>query len=82
MMETKRLEMVYLELKYCERCGGLWFRQRGDSQVYCESCSQQCSEVADHENGAGISYARLKRSLVSDRRMVDFLAVCPQEGKA
>jgi DNA-directed RNA polymerase subunit RPC12/RpoP len=27
-----------LELKYCERCGGLWLRLQGDSEVYCPSC--------------------------------------------
>lgn len=27
-----------VELKYCERCGGLWLRLRGNSEVYCASC--------------------------------------------
>lgn len=81
-METERLEMVYLELKYCERCGGLWFRQKGESQVYCESCSLQWSEMVASDNEAGVSYAGLKRGFSSDRRMIDFVAVCPQEGKA
>jgi Zn-finger nucleic acid-binding protein len=27
-----------VELKYCERCGGLWLRTGGDSEVYCASC--------------------------------------------
>lgn len=29
---------VILELKYCERCGGLWLRCRGDEESYCENC--------------------------------------------
>ena len=81
-METERLEFVYLELKYCERCGGLWLRQRGEPQVYCETCSQQWSEVASANSDAGTSYARLKRSVASDRRVVDFLMICPPEGEA
>ena len=27
-----------VELKYCERCGGLWLRPRGTHQVHCASC--------------------------------------------
>lgn len=29
---------VVLELKYCERCGGLWLRPRLDDESYCENC--------------------------------------------
>lgn len=29
---------VGLELKYCERCGGLWLRPRGSAGVYCRPC--------------------------------------------
>lgn len=27
-----------LELKYCERCGGLWLRELGCGEVYCILC--------------------------------------------
>jgi len=81
-METEGLEIVYLELKYCERCGGLWLRRKGEADVYCEPCSLQWQEVAVLNNKSGTSYARLRRSLVSDRRSADVLVVCPQEGKA
>ena len=81
-MEMERLEVVFLELKYCERCGGLWFRRTGESEVYCQLCALQWSEVAGSDNEAGLSYARLRRSLADDRRMVDFLLICPQEGNA
>jgi hypothetical protein len=35
-----RLEpgIVRLELKYCERCGGLWTREHGELQNRCERC--------------------------------------------
>jgi Zn-finger nucleic acid-binding protein len=29
---------VELELKYCERCGGLWLRPQGANRVYCAGC--------------------------------------------
>jgi Zn-finger nucleic acid-binding protein len=34
-----------LELKYCERCGGLWLRLHGDSEVYCARCRTQMAEL-------------------------------------
>lgn len=37
-MEIDDLEIVQLELKYCEYCGGLWLRRKGDSEVYCAAC--------------------------------------------
>jgi hypothetical protein len=27
-----------VELKYCERCGGLWLRPQGTDGVYCAGC--------------------------------------------
>jgi uncharacterized Zn finger protein (UPF0148 family) len=29
---------IQLDLKYCERCGGLWLRRKGDNGVYCAGC--------------------------------------------
>jgi hypothetical protein len=43
-METEGMEIIWLELKYCERCGGLWMRVRGTDDVYCPSC---VSEMLD-----------------------------------
>ena len=37
---TSRMEGqdTQLELKYCERCGGLWLRLQGNDGAYCASC--------------------------------------------
>ena len=29
---------IQVELKYCERCGGLWLRPQGTHGVYCAGC--------------------------------------------
>lgn len=29
---------VVVQLKYCERCGGLWLRSPQDGESYCENC--------------------------------------------
>lgn len=34
----QKSEEVRVELKYCERCGGLWLRARGSEGVHCASC--------------------------------------------
>ena len=30
-----------LELKYCERCGGLGLRRRDSGQIYCNACEEK-----------------------------------------
>ncbi|HUK26419.1 MAG TPA: hypothetical protein VLV49_17705 [Terriglobales bacterium] len=37
-MEGER-EIIELELKYCERCGGLWLRRKGHVEVFCGQCT-------------------------------------------
>ena len=32
-------EVVQLELKYCERCGGLWLRRVGVGDIFCAACA-------------------------------------------
>lgn len=34
-----------LELKYCERCGGLWTRPQGGEEVYCGKCAKAMEEL-------------------------------------
>jgi len=43
-LDRKESIEVRVELKYCERCGALWVRERGTGLVYCDSCQL---EVAD-----------------------------------
>jgi len=35
-----------VELKYCERCGGLWLREKGCQDVYCSPCVPKMAEFA------------------------------------
>jgi Zn-finger nucleic acid-binding protein len=56
---------VGLELKYCERCGGLWLRPAGGEQIYCAACGRAMAELppASHETGN----ARMPRYRRSER---------------
>jgi Zn-finger nucleic acid-binding protein len=38
-------EEISFELKYCERCGGLWLRPRGGEQIYCVTCARAMNEL-------------------------------------
>ena len=36
---------VRVELKYCERCGGLWVREPGAGIVYCDNCQPMVADL-------------------------------------
>jgi uncharacterized Zn finger protein (UPF0148 family) len=79
-MDTENLEIIRLELKYCERCGGLWMRARGSGEVYCPSCALEMLDLP----------ARRKRKphlIVNDRvelksQCEDWSAFCGEGGNA
>lgn len=46
MSESAREEKrVTLELKICERCGGLWLRPAASRWIYCAGCKQKVSDL-------------------------------------
>ncbi len=45
-META-VELIEVELKYCERCGGIWLRQKGREQVYCADCEPEMAQFPE-----------------------------------
>jgi Zn-finger nucleic acid-binding protein len=38
--------VIKLELKFCERCGGLWLRSEGSNEVYCKQCAPDMQDIA------------------------------------
>ncbi|HET9695391.1 MAG TPA: hypothetical protein VFP40_00910 [Terriglobales bacterium] len=38
--------LITIELKYCERCGGLFYRREFNPQVYCVTCQPLMAKVA------------------------------------
>lgn len=36
---------MQVELKYCERCGGLWLRRCGVRLVYCADCIPKIADL-------------------------------------
>lgn len=45
MSEGTGVRMIRLELKYCERCGGLLLRKVNEAVVYCSPCERSLSEM-------------------------------------
>ncbi len=40
-----------LELKYCERCGGLWLRPQGTDAIYCAACATAVRDLPPSRGG-------------------------------
>jgi len=40
------LQIIRMELKYCEACGALRLRAQGSSAPYCSRCAAVLAEVA------------------------------------
>jgi hypothetical protein len=64
-MKTKGTESataneLQFELKYCERCGGLWLRPVSGGQVYCVACGREIAELPPVSSKPdGVENARL-----------------------
>jgi len=43
--DNDRTNEVRVELKYCERCGGLWLRECGSGLIYCKGCEPDVTEL-------------------------------------
>ncbi len=69
-MESVEDVLVPVELKYCERCGGLWLRPKEDSGIYCPECVPKMAEMP---------LARRKRVLVVAVNSIDEMEGCLAE---
>jgi hypothetical protein len=50
-----------MELKYCERCGNLWFRFCGTRQTLCSPCAQAEEQLLSGRKGSLLSlWTRLR----------------------
>ena len=64
--------LVPMELKYCERCGGLWFRAKDAAEVYCPGCVPQMADMPKPKR---------KRVVVVAVNSVDEIEGCLAEGR-
>jgi Zn-finger nucleic acid-binding protein len=80
-MEIDELNIILLELKYCERCGGLWLRPRGCEEVLCAACSAQMARL---QQPWGKHNLRLvwKTTIRADGEGREMLVMCGEGGSA
>jgi hypothetical protein len=79
-MEILEDALIPVELKYCERCGGLWLREK-EEEIYCPACAPEMAELPR---------PRRKRVLVVavnsieelEGRLAELTAFCGEGGNA
>lgn len=68
---------VSVELKYCERCGGLWLRREGTDDVYCKTCVQHLANVR-----TGLRGMRVEKRRPAPVRIGDLQGIAQWEVRA
>ena len=80
-MESLEDVLVPMELKYCERCGGLWFRERDAAEVYCPGCVPQMAEMPKPKRKRMLVVAVNSVEEI-EGCLAELAAVCGEGGKA
>jgi hypothetical protein len=55
IMEERTEVFEGMELKYCERCGGLWLRRRGSGRAFCSTCEPKMEGLPEGGRKTGPS---------------------------
>jgi hypothetical protein len=81
-MELEAVEVIVLELKYCEGCGSLWFRPLGSEEVYCAPCLVRIAEFTPPHRK--VSRPQLPGNHKTDLRGqgADLSSICVEGGHA
>jgi Zn-finger nucleic acid-binding protein len=79
-MQTDSVEMLEIELKYCERCGGLWLRPLGMREVYCRTCVPLMADLPLSSRKRVATVTKLDRSLEGECE--ELFAICCEGGHA
>jgi len=61
-MEGFENGFIQLELKYCERCGGLWLRPRDSELAFCGRCAKAIAGLRVQLNDADPSLLKTQQS--------------------
>lgn len=88
-MEVEMVELsaeLEVELKYCERCGGLWLRPVGGRQIYCPPCIPKMAQIPfrgmRHRASNFSGHEANGRGNRGQGPVVEILAFCPEGGNA
>ena len=80
------LAEMEVELKYCERCGGIWLRPVGGREIYCPPCIPKMAQIP-FRGMKKTSVAYLNRTDEESQGAIEghcaeILAFCPEGGNA
>lgn len=82
-MEMMEIEIVEVELKYCERCGGLWLRPCGSTRVFCASCAPKMAALEIPEDPVLLAVpVAVDDGEDFDDRLERLAALCGEGGNA
>ena len=65
---TAEGQEIQVELKYCERCGGLWLRPRGADGVFCASCRVSLAAMPDPGDAPSCGERSRRRARRQERK--------------
>ncbi|HXY15787.1 MAG TPA: hypothetical protein VEI26_14910 [Terriglobales bacterium] len=80
-MEVDDLNIVLLDLKYCERCGSLWLRPRGSDEVLCASCATQITKLRVGWGEKNMPLV-LRTTIRADGESREVVVICGEGGNA
>lgn len=80
-MEIDECDITLLDLKYCERCGGLWLRPQGCEEVICATCSAQMNSLHEYWQKQNVRLA-LKTTIQVDGQCREMVVICGEGGNA
>ena len=82
-MEMLEIEIVEVELKYCERCGGLWLRPCGSTRVFCATCAPKMAALELPQEAIRVAIpAPVDDGEDFDGRLEHLAALCGEGGNA
>lgn len=80
-MEIDEFNIILLELKYCERCGGLWLRRQGSEEILCASCAARGAELPGVFGEHSLRHV-LRTTIRVDGGSREVLVMCGEGGHA
>lgn len=82
-MENLEEMLVPVELKYCERCGGLWFRSKNqEEEVYCPGCVPKMAEFPPARRRKRVIVVRVDSVDEIQACLAELSGVCMEGGNA
>lgn len=80
-MEIMDDVLIPVELKYCERCGGLWFRENEDEGIYCPGCAPEMAVLPPPKRRRVLVVA-VNSIEELEGRIAELTAYCSEGGNA